>query len=119
MLGVRRVLNTESDGSRTLTFSMTKYINDLADEFADDSPSRTPVTPWPTDTIIGTKEEHYQPTSEDQRKYRDKGYLRLVGALLWIHRMCAPEIGFAVSQLCSVMSMPSRQAYELSPGGRV
>jgi hypothetical protein len=116
MLGVRRVLTTESDGSRTLTFSMAKYINDLADEFADDSPSRTPVTPWPTDTIIGTKEEHYQPTSEDQRKYRDKGYLRLVGALLWIHRMCAPEIGFAVSQLCSVMSMPSRQAYELALG---
>eukprot|EP01047_Picozoa_sp_COSAG01_P013577 COSAG01_NODE_641_length_14573_cov_17.634637_10_plen_71_part_00 len=30
--------------------------------------------------------------------------------------MCAPEIGFAVSQLCSVMSMPSKQAFELALG---
>ena len=68
------------------------------------------------DFIIGTKQESYQPSKSEQELYRNKGLLRLAGSLLWIARQCHAEISFAASQVTSVMSMPSKVAWDAALG---
>eukprot|EP01048_Picozoa_sp_COSAG05_P014662 COSAG05_NODE_1681_length_4286_cov_32.661810_1_plen_66_part_00 len=60
--------------------------------------------------LLGIKQEDYDPSIAEQRKYRDMGYMRLVGSLLWLARMSYDELAFGVSMLCSVMSKPSEVA---------
>ena len=111
MLGVKRMITENPDGTKTLELSMPKYIENLMDEFNEHMPTRDHSTPWHQDLLIGTKQRNYQPDAAEQREYKDKGYLTLCGGLLWAARQTYPEIMFAVSQLCSVMSAPSQIAW--------
>ena len=40
-----------------------------------------------------------------------RGYMHIVGTLLWLSRNCYPEISQGLSQLCAVMSMPTEESY--------
>ena len=61
--------------------------------------------------ILEIKADDYNPSPTEQKKYKDLGYLSLAGSLLWLSRRCYPNLLFATSQLCSVMSMPSEHAW--------
>jgi hypothetical protein len=125
MLGVQRIVTEHNDGSRSLTLSLPEYIADLASEFAEHFPAdwnghgTKPwwvSTPWKPQLIIGTKHKDYQPSASEQDKYRNLGAMRLGGSLMWLARMGYPGIDFAAAQASSVMSMPSKIAWEAMLG---
>eukprot|EP01043_Picozoa_sp_COSAG02_P040619 COSAG02_NODE_3302_length_6981_cov_6.817640_6_plen_125_part_00 len=41
-----------------------------------------------------------------------KGYMHIVGTLLWLGRNCYPELSQGLSQLCGVMSKPNQEAFD-------
>jgi hypothetical protein len=116
MLGVVRDWTVNEDGTRRLHLSMPEFISDLADEYREWLPVKAPNTPWPPDLIIGTKQDDYKPSTAEQTKYREMGYARLAGSMLWLGRQAHPEISFAASQIASVMSMPSEIAWKAALG---
>eukprot|EP01048_Picozoa_sp_COSAG05_P027609 COSAG05_NODE_8138_length_732_cov_2.867299_1_plen_142_part_10 len=79
-------MNKPSDGDRA---KVKATLKKSTEEYADD----------------------YNPSPTEQKKYKDLGYLSLAGSLLWLSRRCYPNLLFATSQLCSVMSMPSEHAW--------
>jgi hypothetical protein len=115
-LGVRRVITRHEDGRRTLELTMPEYVSNLADEFREHMPDEVPELPWPAGFIIGMKETDYKPSQADQTKYKKLGYLRLVGSLLWCMRMCYCDLALGVSLAASVMSAPSKEAWEAALG---
>ena len=48
---------------------------------------------------------------EETKEVLDRGYMRLVGQLLWVSRNIAPECAFGVSMMCKLMSCPSEIAW--------
>jgi hypothetical protein len=111
MLGVRRTVTTTKSGVRELQLTQPDYIDQMCAQFADHLPSRSYETPFEPGTVFGTKEQGYDPSSEEQNHFKKMGYLNAAGMLLWCARQCYPEIAFAVSQICSVMSKPSEAAW--------
>eukprot|EP01047_Picozoa_sp_COSAG01_P086238 COSAG01_NODE_19302_length_1018_cov_2.107726_1_plen_254_part_00 len=125
MLGVQRTIVDHADGSRSLTLCLPEYIADLALQFSEHLPADWSghgakpwwmSTPWRPGLIIGTKQQDYQPSVAEQNQYRELGAMRLGGSLLWLARMGYPGIDFAAAQASSVMSMPSRIAWETMLG---
>jgi len=111
MLGVLREITELPNGHRMLKLSMPEYISDLVDTYAEFLPKKTPSSPWKPKFFMGIKQQDYNPSIVEQRKYRELGYMRLVGSLLWLARMSYDELAFGVSMLCSVMSKPSELAW--------
>ena len=111
MLGVLREVTDLPGGHRMLKLSMPEYIDELAESFEEYLPKQAPSAPWKPKTLLGIKQNDYDPSEAEQKKYYDLGYMKLVGSLLWIARMSYDELAFGISQLCSVMSKPSEIAW--------
>jgi hypothetical protein len=115
MLGVKREITTLDDGTRVLEYSMPQFIEDTYDTFRHDMRGITlEDTPLPPDTLIGPQQADHNPDEAEQARYRKKGYLSLVGSLLWACRQAHPEIAGALAMLCSVMASPSARAYSFA-----
>ena len=90
-------------------------ISDLYEEFKDQVPKKPVSTPMPAGTFLSM----YNPDGDKREQPEDvtaaiksKGYMHIVGTLLWLGRNCYPEISQGLSQLCSVMSKPTQEAYD-------
>lgn len=112
MLGVKRDITVEDDGTRVLTYSMAKFIESTYEKFQGDMGGIILAdTPLPHGTLVGAQQPDHVPDEAEQARYRKKGYLSIVGGLLWAARQCHPEIMGHVAMLCSVMACPSASAY--------
>ena len=115
MLGVQR--KTRKDESTGITYhelTQSGCVCDLYEEFKDQVPKREVKTPMPDKTFLSmcnpdsTKREQSDKITDE---IKAAGYMHIVGTLLWCSRNCYPEISQGVSQLCSVMSKPSPEAF--------
>ena len=89
--------------------TMPGYVDELCKTFADHLPDKSKATPFPENTVLGLKEPGYDPSVEEQREFRDLGYLVAAGSILWVARQAYPEMMFEACQLASVMPKPSRE----------
>ena len=90
-------------------------ITDLYKEFESEMPKKTATTPMPEKTFLSmfTPEgDRREQSDEITAEIKGKGCMHIVGTLLWLSRNCYPEISQGLSQLCSVMSKPSQEAYD-------
>ena len=103
LLGLVREL--APDG-RSMTIHMSEYIVGQREKYKEHMPKRIPKTPFPPTKFL-TKLDR-DPLGIE--KYPDYG--SLVGALLWIQRMCHPELAIGVHYLCRVMAGPNEEAWQ-------
>ena len=116
MLGVQRTTTRDPDtGIVYHELTQRGCIDELFAEFKDQVPKRPVSTPMPAGTFLSM----YNPDSSKREQpdsitseIKGKGYMHIVGTLLWLARNCYPEISQGLSQLCAVMSMPSQEAYD-------
>ena len=112
MLGVLKEITVLPDGSSIMECSQPEFCEALIDDFKEHiTYGGQYETPWMPGCILEIKADDYNPSPTEQKKYKDLGYLSLAGSLLWLSRRCYPNLLFATSQLCSVMSMPSEHAW--------
>ena len=52
------------------------------------------------------------PTKEESEKFQGLGYQKACGMILWAARNVYVECSQGISQLCRVMSSPSKKAFE-------
>ena len=68
--------------------------------------------PFEPGTVLGVNEPDYDPSPAEQDEYRAMGALSLAGQLLWLARRAYNVILFSVTQLCAVMSKPSKRMWD-------
>jgi hypothetical protein len=116
MLGVQR--ETRYDKENDITYhelTQSGCVTDLYEEFKNELPKKIAKTPMPEKTFLSmyTPEgDRREQSDEITADIKGKGYMHIVGTLLWLSRNCFPELSQGLSQLCSVMSMPSQEAYD-------
>ena len=120
MLGVERRMTTV-DGTRYMEFLMPTYITNMHAEWSAKwtelkRPWSTtvPEIPIPANTILSVAgTEKYPRPSDAEIAETTELHMHLTGQLLWLSRMCMPEILFACSQMSRVLSASSWDALEL------
>jgi hypothetical protein len=116
MLGVQRTTTYDEKTDTTYhEFTQTGCITDLYNEYKDQLPAEKADTPMPAGTFLSMYEPDGERREQDDAitiKIKADGYMHIVGTLLWMSRNCYPEIAQGLSQLCSVMSKPSPEAYD-------
>lgn len=106
MLGVQA---TWSADKKTLKLTMPGQVDELVKEFAEHIKTVRKVTaPMPPGTFLqrtGVKND------TKLKELLDRGILSLLGSLLWNSRNCFPGLSIGVSQLSSVISEPTEEAW--------
>ena len=54
-----------------LKLSMLEYIDELAESFEEYLPKQTPSAPWKPKTMLGIKQNDYDTSDAEQKKYHD------------------------------------------------
>ena len=115
MLGVSRRKWTDENGVTHLEMTQQKSVDELYEEYRDQLPKISRKTPFPDKVFLstcnpdGTRRE--VDPDEIARNFK-RGYMNIVGSLLWLSRNCYPEISFGVQQLCRMMAEPYDEAYD-------
>jgi hypothetical protein len=110
MLGVVRKVTHDSDGKvESCEQTMEAYIRGMADSFREHLPTKTVQSFLPPKTSLSKFEK---PPELEVKGSQDKGYNRAVGMIVWAVRHVAPIGKYGVTQLCSVMATPGKQAFE-------
>jgi hypothetical protein len=111
MLGILRK-RYEMNNVLFTHLTQAQFLEDLCVSFSEHLPQspRLRSTPFPPGTrlYIGCEDA----SAEMIRAIKDKGYMRLTGALLWHARCTGPTVSYAVNQLYKVMSNPGPKAWE-------
>ena len=101
---------------RTITLSQSRYISSLANKHLSESSLKSwkHMTPSATSREETTKfmKIGEAQTEAELRSMINKGYLTILGALMWAAVMTMPDIMFHVSHLARFMQSPSTEAYE-------
>ena len=108
------LMEIEDQGEyKTLTITQPDFVEDLLIKYAEFMPAETKYSvPFEPGTVLGINEPDYNPSLEEQEKYRAMGALSLAGQLLWVARRAYNVLLFAVTQLCAVMSKPSEKMWK-------
>jgi hypothetical protein len=101
---------------RTITLLQAQYVEALAKKHLN----LEGVKPWKHHTPSGTSREEVTKymsignatTDAEKKNIISKGYLTILGALLWAACMTMPDIMFHTSHLARFMQSPSTAAYE-------
>ena len=110
MLGVKRE-DVRKDGEFSVELTMTSYIDGMVKAFEEHHRPSKVSTPFPTG-IDGFFTKATDVPKEESTRVLDRGYMRLVGMLLWVTRNIAPECSYGTSMLCKLMSCPSEQSWK-------
>ena len=101
MLGVQRTTTRDEESGVTYhVLTQTGCVEDLYNEYKDQIPKREISTPMPACTFLSmfnpdsTKREQ---SDELTAEIKGKGYMSIVGTLLWLSRNCYPEISQGLS----------------------
>ena len=112
MLGVVRK-QYEREGVLYTHLTQTAYIEEVYKTFRPFMPenirSRSTHFPKGERLYIGSHDAE----NKEIEAVKNRGYLKLVGSLLWYVRNTAPALSFGVNQLCKVMSSPTEHAWDL------
>ena len=129
-LGVKRNRWTDTDGVRHLEISMPGYIEDAFAKFKQfmkpDDRQANANGEWPDhraegafpqgpvnstyfwDSSTGEKLSQKREIDPDEIKaVLERGYLSIVGTLLWAGRNCFPECAYGINQLGKMMATPT------------
>ena len=109
-LGVKRTL-VDNENEFSVNLTMTACVEGMIQSFSEfDRPKhvRTPFPEGSLDSLIKDKNT----SDEEVKEVLGRGYMRLVGMLLWASRNVFPECAFGTSKLCSLMSCPSEKAWK-------
>ena len=116
ILGVKRTLDRSNPDSWHVTLTMVPYMENLIvlweshiiEEFGANWATKVRKTAWPD----GVKLSKIDPTSpEEQQRNLKRGYMSLVGGVLWAVRHCFPMALNGCSQMCKLMSVPTDRAF--------
>jgi hypothetical protein len=106
-------------GVKKVRMSQAAFFENAFREFdlhtrPHETSGRFPKIPLPTGQVINksmaAKDE------EEKKEVLELGYQKLAGCILWGARGCCPQSLWAASKVCSVMSCPSRKAWNLAIG---
>ena len=111
-LGCLMEIEQQTDGTSTLTVTQPDFVEEMIIEFGEYLTEEVVDVPFEPGKVLGVNEPGYDPTPEEQLKYKNMGALRLTGQLLWVARRAYNVLLFGVTQLCSVMSKPSKQMWD-------
>ena len=120
LLGVRRVIKKESDGSTSLYMTQPGFIDSTCKEFAPQYEElfgkRKMVTPFPPREMLTRKEIPEDPVTakREHALYSKQGSMSMTGCILWAARNTMPELSYGVSQLCRMMSTPTEKSYNFA-----
>jgi len=107
MLGVKRTY-TNRDGIRKYHMTMTAYVEGMYETFKDEMTSHEPRTPFPHGLSLHKSDCE---SDEESQEILDKGYMKIVGMLLWCARGVYPECSAGMHELSKVASRPSYLAW--------
>ena len=108
MLGVRREFKLCDNGVRTYKMSMPSYVEGAHASFKEGMTAHVPRTPFPH----GMDLKKGDATDDEAWEVHERGYLELVGKLLWAARAVYPECLVGLHQLSKVASRPSEKAWK-------
>ena len=116
MLGIFRE-EYEREGVRCIKMHQPSYMEKTREEFAQHiQPKKsTPAEPFPRQTFLAPLDNCGTPIAvdaEEAKSVQTRGYMNLVGGLLWASRNTMPAISFALSQLTRCMKSPSEKSWE-------
>jgi hypothetical protein len=110
MLGLKRTLVLDSAGKvESCELTMIPYIKGMADTFREYLPTKSVNTPFPDKTTLSKFDK---PTEAEVLQYQKLGYNRAVGMIVWAVRHVCPKGKYGVSQLCGVMAIPGKKAWD-------
>ena len=111
VLGVKRDRYIDKvNGDDVCEMTMTAYCDGIVEAFKEHLDDGRVETPFDPKVFISKAKS--QNTEEEQNVYKDMGWQRLVGCLLWAARNCFPEMMVGVSFLCRLMSRPTKKAWD-------
>lgn len=110
MLGVKRTLNTDDKGVRTMDLTMEAYVEGVHNAFKEHTPK---VVDSPAEPGMLLSLEQDGVTEAEIKRVLDRGYQSAVGCCLWAARGVFPETLYAVGQCCKLMSKPSEKAWKV------
>ena len=118
MLGVQHVLTIERDIWR-MEHKMPLYIDGMVKTWQEwleiaGWGSTDPKTPAPSKGILTMHDPHMLVTPEESQVVLKRGYMNLAGGLVWPIKNCFDECHFAISNITTVMSKPSEEAWKYS-----
>ena len=119
MLGVERRL-TQVEDVTYLEFLMTSFIEEMHDEWkakwtelGRSWSSRVPKVPFPVSTILSTASTEKNPRPSDTEIAKTTQlFMHMTGQLLWLSRMCMPDMLYACSQFSRALSASGWDALE-------
>jgi hypothetical protein len=110
MLGVCRKVTRDAQGKvESCEQSMEAYIRGMADSFREYLPQKTLNTFLPAKVNLSKYE---RPPELEIQEFQEKGYNRAVGMIVWAVRHVTPIGKYGVTQLCTVMATPGKEAFE-------
>ena len=108
MLGVSRIIQRDDLGNvKSLELTMKPYIEGMAKAFEEHLPAGVINEPYPVKVTLSKEDAD----ELEAKEVLDMGYQRAVGMIMWAIRHIFIEGKFGVSQICMVMSKPSRKAF--------
>ena len=107
---------TRDRTAKTITLKQTKYITKLFERHMSTATHKG----WKDATPVGTSREEVKkfmalkPTENEQERSTNikRGYMSILGGIMYAMVFTRPDIAFHVSRLASSMSSPSNEAYE-------
>ena len=114
-IGIKVIID---DKSGKVSLSQEAYIEKLYQRFMSEPNTKAWKTPTGTSRDEATKFMSISTASSDEERLEmsTKGYLSLMGGLLYASCMTRPDVAFHVNFLCQFMKDPSREAYNAGLG---
>ena len=120
LLGVRRVIKKETDGSTSMYMTQPGFIESTCKEFAPQYEEvfgkKKMITPFPPREMLSRSEIPDDPVlaKKTHQRYSKEGSMSMTGCILWAARNTMPELSYGVSQLCRMMSTPTEKSYNFA-----
>ena len=117
LLGVRRVIKKEADGSTSMVMTQPGFLDSTCKEFAPQVEQvygkKIINTPFPPREMLSRSEipEDTAVAKREHAQYTKEGSMSMTGCILWAARNTMPELSYGVSQLCRMMSTPTEKSY--------
>ena len=116
LLGVRRVIEKEKDGTSSMIMTQPGFLESTCKEFAPQwkkAFAKPKDTPFPPREMLSRSEIEDDATRAKavHAHYMKEGSMSMTGCILWAARNTMPELSYGVSQLCRMMSTPTEKSY--------
>jgi len=114
VLGVHRRMKKDQD-TMEIEMTMTAFVDGMVEGLreAERLDEKRVDTPFPEKTKLSRVGYQLGWTSDEEvKEVLDRGYMRVIGQLLWCARNVFAECATGVSMLCRVMSSPTYEAWD-------